>query len=30
MGSKGFAEQDFQVELQELLAAARGMAEGNF
>ena len=30
MGSKGFAEHDFQVELQELLAAARGMAEGNF
>jgi chemotaxis protein CheZ len=30
MGSKGFAEQDFQAELQELLAAARGMAEGNF
>jgi chemotaxis protein CheZ len=30
MGSRGYSDQDFQEQLQELLAAARGMAEGNF
>lgn len=30
MGSRNFTEQDFQADLQELLAAARGMTEGNF
>ncbi|HSB69909.1 MAG TPA: protein phosphatase CheZ [Candidatus Methylomirabilis sp.] len=30
MGSNGFTEEAFQEELHELLAAARGMAEGNF
>lgn len=30
MGAENTKEQDFQTEIQELLASARGMAEGNF
>jgi len=30
MGSSDFTERDFQADLQELLAAARGMTEGKF
>jgi hypothetical protein len=30
MGPRGYADQEFQADLQELLTAARGMTEGKF